>query len=483
MSPKREFHTCNAQFLATWLAGGILAVSAASAVAQDLPEFTELIEKHAPVVVNITTYRNPQGGQKDNRARPDALPDDMPDFFRRFFEQMPDQRRQAPRPRGSTGSGLIYSSDGYIVTNHHVVDGTDKVIVKLSDRREFVAERMGSDPRSDLALLKIDATGLPTASLGNSEELKVGQWVLAIGSPFGFDHSATAGIVSAKGRSLPSENYIPFIQTDVAINPGNSGGPLFDLDGNVVGINAQIYTRTGGFMGLSFAIPINIVLEVIEQIRQEGRVARGWLGIYIQEVTRDLAQSFEMEHPKGALVSSIAEESPAADSELQVGDIIVEFEGREVESSSALPPMVGQTPPGKEVTLKVLRDGEHENVKVTLGELPDSEHGMAPPELEEDANGMIDRLGMTLGELSAEERKRFAGGGVRVQEVTGDPARAAGILRGDVVQMFAGEKIEDLDDFRSALEDMDSDRPQPILVQRQQGPRWLALTPAPESSE
>ncbi len=482
MNTRRVSHARGTRLLVAGFAGTFLALSATSATARDLPDFSELIERHAPVVVNITTFEAAKDSQKSERAQPDNLPEDMPDFFRRFFEQMPNQPR-SPRPRSGTGSGLIYSEDGYIVTNHHVVDGADKVIVKLSDRREFTAERVGSDPRSDLALLKIDASGLPTARLGNSEQLKVGQWVLAIGSPFGFEHSATVGIVSAKGRSLPSENYIPFIQTDVAINPGNSGGPLFDLDGNVVGINAQIYTRTGGFMGLSFAIPIDIVSEVIAQIRAEGRVARGWLGVYIQEITRDLAQSFGMDHPMGALVSSITEDSPAADSDLEVGDIIVEFEGREVESSNTLPPMVGQTQPGKEVTLKVLRGGEYKNIKVTLGELPDSEQGMAAPGSDDEDSDALDDLGMTLGELTAEERKRFEDGGVRVREVTGDPARSAGILRGDVIQMFAGKKIENLEGFRAAVKDMEIDRPQPVLVLRSQGPRWLALPPTPESSD
>ena len=457
------------------------AVLSAPLQARELPDFTGLIEQNAPVVVNITTSRN-VGGSASGENAPRGAPEDMPDFFRRFFEQMPEGQRQPPpqQRRHGTGSGMIYSSDGYIVTNHHVVDGADEIIVKLSDKREFVAEKVGSDPRSDLALLKIDADDLPTATLGNSEELKVGQWVLAIGSPFGFEHSVTAGIVSAKGRSLPSENYIPFIQTDVAINPGNSGGPLFDMDGRVVGINAQIYTRTGGFMGLSFAIPIDMVSEVIAQIKKDGRVLRGWLGVYIQEVTRDLAESFGLDRPKGAIISEITEDGPADESDLEVGDIILEFNGREVESSSALPPMVGQVKPGKTVEVEILRGGKRKTIKVTLGQLPDDGAPMAVPSGEDSGPSEdAEILGMRLEELPEEVRKQrnLETSGVWVKDVTGDPARSAGIQKGDIIQMFAGEKIETLDDFEEVAEDLEEGQPQPILVQRRQGSRWLALTP------
>ena len=456
-----------------------LVMALAPLQARELPDFTDLIEENAPVVVNISTSRK-VGRAHSGEDAPEA-PEEVPEFFRRFFEQMPEgQRQRPPRQRRSTGSGMIYSSDGYIVTNHHVVDKADEIIVKLSDKRQFVAEKVGSDPRSDLALLKIDAEDLPTATLGNSEELKVGQWVLAIGSPFGFEHSVTAGIVSAKGRSLPSENYIPFIQTDVAINPGNSGGPLFDMDGRVVGINAQIYTRTGGFMGLSFAIPIDMVSEVIAQIKKDGHVVRGWLGVYIQEVTRDLAESFGLDRPKGAIIAEITEDGPADKSDLEVGDIILEFDGREVENSSALPPMVGQVKPGKTVEVEIMRGGKRRTLEVTLGQLPDDGAPMAQPS--EDDSGSSEEaeiLGMRLEELPEKARKQrnLEEGGVWVKEVTGDPARSAGIQKGDVIQMFAGQKIETLEDFQEAAEDLESGQPQPILVQRQQGSRWLALTP------
>ena len=469
--------------LETWTSRALgvalgLGLAIAPLQARDLPDFTDLIEKHAPVVVNITTTRTTKPAS--SQQAPGQQQQEVPEFFRRFFEQMPNAPQQRPpSQRHSTGSGMIYSADGYVVTNHHVVDGADEIIVKLSDKREFVAEKVGSDPRSDLALLKIDAEDLPIAELGNSDELKVGQWVLAIGSPFGFEHSVTAGIVSAKGRSLPSENYIPFIQTDVAINPGNSGGPLFDMDGRVVGINAQIYTRTGGFMGLAFAIPIDMVSEVITQIKKDGRVVRGWLGVYIQEVTRDLAESFGLDRPKGAIISEMTEDGPAAESDLEVGDIILEFNGRAVDSSSALPPMVGQVHPGEEVKIKILRGGETKIIEVTLGELPDDGAPMAHPASGPETEEEETILGMRLEDIPKEvlKQRNLEKGGVWVKEVTGEPARAAGIQKGDVIQMFGGKKIETLEDFREATEDLKAGQPQPILVQRQQGSRWLALTP------
>ena len=455
---------------------GLLA--AVPSTAEELPDFTQLIKAHAPVVVNISTTRKTESKKRPQREE-QKLPDDMPELFRHFLERQRPMPR-TPRPRQGTGSGMIYSADGYIVTNHHVVDKVDEIIVKLSDKREFTAELVGSDSRSDLALLKIEAEDLPTATFGNSDELKVGQWVLAIGSPFGFEHSATVGIVSAKGRSLPSENYIPFIQTDVAINPGNSGGPLFDLKGRVVGINAQIYTRTGGFMGLSFAIPINMVSEVIAQIRKDGRVMRGWLGVYIQEVTRELAESFGLDRPKGAIISSISEGSPAAESELEVGDIILEFDGKPVPDSASLPPLVGQTPPGSEAAVVIMRDGERKTVTVTLGELPTDggEEQQARTEQGDAPESKAELLGMRLGMLpEAERKRRNLDGGVRVEEVTDNPARAAGLQRGDIIQTFAGRKILTLKDFEDTAETLEAGRPYPLLVLRRQGSRWLALTP------
>ena len=464
------FHRAGGLLCGLWL-----ALPAAAAAERGLPDFTGLIERNAPVVVNISTARRAQ----EARGAPQETPEDMPEFFRRFFEQMPQQPRGRPRSRSSVGSGLIYSADGYIVTNHHVAHGADEIVVKLSDKREFVAELVGSDPRSDLALLKIDAEDLPTAELGDSSALRVGQWVLAIGSPFGFEHSVTAGIVSAKGRSLPNENYIPFIQTDVAVNPGNSGGPLFDLDGRVVGVNAQIYTRTGGFMGLSFAIPIDIVSEVIAQIRRDGHVVRGWLGVYIQEVTRELAESFGLDRPTGALISSIMPDGPAADSALEVGDIILRFDGREVADSSALPPLVGQARPGRAVPVEVLRGGERRTVPVTLGELPADAPGSRRADEAATEDGALELLGMRLAPLPAAARGKpgLAGGGVLVREVTGDPARAAGVQPGDVIRVFAGRRVATPEEFQAAAEALEDGQPAPLLVQRGERSRWLALNP------
>ena len=319
----------------------LLSMFAATAVqARSLPDFVGLAKENSPAVVNISIKQHKSASRfRHNFQMPD-LPEDSPfnEFFKRFFDERQgsdDEPREYETQ--SLGSGFIISDDGYILTNNHVVDEADEVIVRLSDRREFKAEVIGKDKRSDVALLKIAADNLPkVVQIGSTEDLEVGEWVLAIGSPFGFDHSVTSGIVSAKGRNLPSENYVPFIQTDVAINPGNSGGPLFNLDGEVVGVNSQIYSRTGGYMGLSFAIPIEMAMDVAEQLKTNGRVTRGWLGVLIQDVTRELADSFGMDHPKGALVARVMPDSPASVAGLQPGDVILEFNGMEITSSSKL---------------------------------------------------------------------------------------------------------------------------------------------------
>jgi len=331
-------------------------------MAQNLPDFTQLVETYGPAVVNISTSskknnneENSKEKQPDYRAIP-GIPEDSPfyEFFRRFFDNEGNDFFEE-RPATSLGSGFIISTDGYVVTNNHVINEAQEIIVRLSDRREFTAKIIGSDKRSDLALLKVEATDLPTVKLGSSTNLKVGEWVLAIGSPFGFDYSVTAGIVSAKGRSLPSDTYVPFIQTDVAINPGNSGGPLFNLAGEVIGVNSQIYSRTGGFMGLSFAIPVNVLKDVVEQLKAKGKVTRGWLGVLIQDVTGELAESFSMEKPAGALVAKVLPDSPAAAAKFQVGDIITQFNDKPIERSADLPPLVGSTPVDSKVTTTVIR--------------------------------------------------------------------------------------------------------------------------------
>lgn len=317
----------------------LFAMASMSAKAMQLPDFTELVEDSSPAVVNISTEQLPSTAQGQSQLNPNAK--ELNEFFRHFFGQQPLDKQPQRKQRNSLGSGFIISADGYVLTNNHVIDGADIIHVRLNDRREYEAKLVGTDKRTDLALLKIEAEDLPTVTIGDSDNMKPGQWVLAIGSPFGFDYTVTAGIVSALGRNLPSDNYVPFIQTDVAINPGNSGGPLFNLDGEVIGINSQIYTRSGGFMGVSFAIPSNLVMSVVEQLKNEGRVTRAWLGVIIQDVSSDLAESFGLDRPSGALVSRVIPDSPAQEAGLIDGDIILEFNNEIIEQSSELPYRVG----------------------------------------------------------------------------------------------------------------------------------------------
>jgi len=448
--------------------------------ARDLPDFTGLVDDNAAAVVNISTTKQTEvkRGLPPGVEIPD-LPEDSPfgDLLKKFFGEHGGGDREDFFNSRSLGSGFIISKDGYVITNHHVVKGADEIIVKLNDRRELVAELVGSDPRSDIALLKLDADNLEPVQLGSSDDVRVGQWVLAIGSPFGFDASVTAGIVSAKGRSLPSENYVPFIQTDVAINPGNSGGPLFDLNGNVVGINSQIYTRSGGFMGLSFAIPMEVAMEVVEQLKETGYVSRGWLGVYIQEVTRELAESFGMEKPTGALVAKILPESPAQGSEIEVGDIILSYNGKDVKNSAALPPLVGRTRVGEVVKLKVMRDGKTKNVKLKIGQLPDQDQKLAKEEesAEEDVQDMV--LGLALRPLSDEEMKslELENGGLIVLDVQPGSAKSAGIRQGDVIQMMNGDPVDSIAEFKKQVEALSPGKFVSLLVQRSHGPEFLAM--------
>jgi serine protease Do len=433
------------------------------------------VRESSPAVVNISTTQTitreaPGSGMPD-------LPEGHPfkDFLDRFFDEQQPREYDAQ----SLGSGFIISKDGYILTNYHVVRDATEIVVRLSDRREFVAESVGGDERSDLALLKIDANDLPVVTIGKSSRLQVGEWVLAIGSPFGFEHSVTAGIVSAKGRNLPTENYVPFIQTDVAINPGNSGGPLFNLDGEVVGINSHIYSRTGGFMGLSFAIPIELAMNVVDQIRSKGKVTRGWLGVLIQDVTRELAESFDMKKPQGALVSQVMDDSPAAEAGLKVGDVIVEYDGREVPTSAALPPMVGNTPVGQSVPLRVIREGEPQNLTVTIGELPEQAQAQPEPVPEPQDSG-LNTLGMTVKPLDDEARSGAGMGenekGVQVTEVeSGGPADEAGIESSDVITMLNRRPVESVEEFRRAVADLEPGSSVPVLVKRSSGPRFFAI--------
>src|SRR6476661_3856676 len=328
---------------------------------RDLPDFADLVDKQGAAVVNISTTQTVRG----QTAPPGSEEDPFYDFFRRFGPPQPPRDYETR----SLGSGFVISQEGYILTNSHVVEAADDITVRLTDKREYKAKVIGSDRRTDVAVLKIDATGLPVVTVGDPNKLRVGEWVVAIGSPFGFESSVTAGIVSAKGRSLPQENFVPFIQTDVAINPGNSGGPLFNMRGEVVGINSQIYSRTGGFMGLSFAIPIDVAIDIQKQLREKGRVSRGRIGVVIQEVTRDLATSFGLDRARGALVNSVEKGSPADKAGVETSDIILAFDGKQVESSSDLPRIVGSTRPGANSTVEVWRKGTTKKLTVTVGEL------------------------------------------------------------------------------------------------------------------
>jgi serine protease Do len=450
-------------------------VLSTTAAARTLPEFTALVETYGPAVVNISTKQAHSSDRRLHGFSVPDLPEDSPlyDFFRRFFGEegpMPDEEQQSR----SLGSGFFISADGYVLTNSHVVESADEIIVRTSDRREFLAKLVGTDKRSDIALLKVEAKDLPTVKMGTANDLEVGEWVLAIGSPFGFEHSATAGIVSAKGRSLPSENYVPFIQTDVAINPGNSGGPLFNLDGEVVGVNSQIYSRTGGFMGLSFAIPIDMAMDVVEQLKTTGRVSRGWLGVLIQDVTRELAETFGMDQPKGALVAQVLPDSPAAKADLRVGDVIVRFNGREVATSSALPPLVGASEVNEAAKVEVLRRGRTQEVEVVIGELPDEGDQVIAAEPE---RATANSIGLVVGDLDSEQRNQLEleEGGVIVQEVKPGAAERAGVGPGDVILMFDNQLVKDASHFRELLEGVEAGRSVAVLVQRGDGRMFFAV--------
>ncbi|WP_297533255.1 DegQ family serine endoprotease [Thalassolituus sp.] len=445
-----------------------LAVSWTSAHA-DLPDFRDLVKETSPAVVNISTVQHAQ--QKSALSGQYGMPDDMPEIFRHFFGR---QFPQGPVPRrdsNSLGSGFIVSDDGYILTNNHVVQGADEIIVRLNDRRELEAVLIGADPSSDLAVLKVDADDLPTVELGDSDKLDVGEWVVAIGSPFGFDYSVTAGIVSAKGRSLPNENYVPFIQTDVAINPGNSGGPLFNLEGQVVGINSQIYTRSGGFMGVSFAIPINVAMDVAEQLKSKGKVSRGWLGVVIQEVNKDLAESFGLDRAAGALVVQVVDGSPAESSGLVSGDIIVKVNGKDVQLSSDLPHLIGRLRAGDTAKLSVVRAGKRKTIDVEIGALPESD------DIQLSSNTLpaerkSNRLGLVVSDIPAGKSNEQ---GVVVTDVNRGPASMSGVVRGDVITMINGQRISSVADFERVVKDLPSNRSVPMRIVRRGQASFIPL--------
>ena len=435
-----------------------------------LPDFTTLVEQASPAVVNISTKQK----LPDRRVAQGQMPDleGLPPMFREFFERnMPQQPRS---PRGdrqreamSLGSGFIISSDGYVLTNNHVVADADEIIVRLSDRSELQAKLIGTDPRTDVALLKVDGKNLPTVKLGDSEKLKVGEWVLAIGSPFGFDHSVTKGIVSAKGRTLPNDTYVPFIQTDVAINPGNSGGPLFNMKGEVVGINSQIFTRSGGFMGLSFAIPIDVALDVSNQLKKDGKVSRGWLGVVIQEVNKDLAESFGLDKPAGALVAQVLENGPAAKGGLQVGDVILSMNGQPIVMSADLPHLVGSLKDGEKAKLEIIRNGKRQTLDVAVGAMPDDDADItagADGSTERSSN----RLGVAVADLTAEQKKSLElKGGVVIKEVQDGPAALIGLRPGDVISHLNNQAIGSAKEFTEIAKELPKNRSVSMRVLRQ----------------
>lgn len=447
----------------------VVAIAPVLGYAQKLPDFTELIEKVSPAVVKITT-------QAKVGARSGPMPpgEEVPEIFRRFF----DPRELPERNVGGMGSGFIVSEDGYVITNNHVVASADEIIVRMGDRREFEAEIVGSDEHSDLALLKIEASGLPYLEFASSEQLKVGEWVLAIGSPFGLDFSASQGIVSALGRDIPSGgggSYVPFIQTDVAINPGNSGGPLFNLDGKVVGINSQIYTRSGGYMGLSFAIPSDVAQSVVKQLISKGRVERGYLGVQIRDLSREEAEAFGLSRSHGALVLDVIKDGPADRGGIKPGDVIIGFDKKEIGTAGDLPLVVGDTEPGRKVRVEVMREKKKRNITVEVGQLDNED---APQELaKESPQGNTDRLGLVVEGLSDTQRQSLSltGGVVVTQVEPGTPAAKANLRRGDVLVQLGFQDIANPEQYRRIVESLPTGSPVPIRIYRQGQPAYSTI--------
>jgi serine protease Do len=438
-------------------------------VAKELPDFTSLVEKQGAAVVNVSTSQLVQSAQ----AVPPipGLPegDPLAELFRRFGSPMPREEETH-----SLGSGFIISSDGYILTNAHVVDAADKITVRLTDQREFKAKVIGADRRTDVALIKIEATGLPKVTQGDPAVLRVGEWVLAIGSPFGFDSSVTAGIVSGKGRSLQQENFVPFIQTDVAINPGNSGGPLFNMKGEVVGINSQIYSRSGGYMGLSFAIPIDVAMEVANQLRATGKVTRGRIGVVIQEVTRELADSFGLPKMSGALISAVEKGGPADKAGIQASDVILKFDGKAVNVSRDLPRMVAGTTPGSKVTVQLWRKGATKEVSLTIAEMPGDGKPLRSSK-NDSSSEQIARLGISVVELTEEQKKQLEiEGGLLIEEVKGANVRAE-LQRGDIILALGNAPIFNVEQLNNVLKTIPKGRNVALLVRRGDTASYVAI--------
>ena len=454
---------------------------------QGLPDFSPLVDAVGPSVVNIRTMEKVTRQGVEFQGFPGMDPD-MLEFFRRFglpVPSMPPQQRPGPQgneggddgesqPSG-VGSGFILSSDGYIMTNAHVVEGASEVMVTLADKREFKAKIVGADKRTDVAVVKIDAKGLPAIKIGDVNRLKVGEWVMAIGSPFGLENTVTAGIVSAKQRD--TGDYLPFIQTDVAINPGNSGGPLINMRGEVVGINSQIYSRSGGFMGISFAIPMDEAIRVSDQLRATGKVSRGRIGVQIGPVDKEVAESIGLGSATGVLVSAVEPDSPAAKAGLQAGDVIVQFNGTKIDKVSDLPRLVGNTKPGSKVSLTIFRRGKQQQLAITVADVPTDESQLAQASEESSATANAKTLGLRVTDLTAAQKKALGvRGGVQVAEASG-PAARAGMRPGDVVLAIANTEVASVKDFEAALAKADQSKPVNVLVRRDEWAQYLLIRP------
>lgn len=494
---KAHWHACRASLLAGLCVTALSAAlvqpasaqssqpSASGTMVKGLPDFTELVEQVGPSVVNIRTLekaavRDPQSSE------PDA---EMQEFFRRFFgvpmpapnapnaprQQRPNRGQPDEQPRG-VGSGFILSADGFVMTNAHVVEGADQVLVTLPDKREFKARIVGLDKRTDVAVVKIEATGLPAVKIGDVNRLKVGEWVMAIGSPFGLDNTVTAGIVSAKQRD--TGDYLSFIQTDVAINPGNSGGPLINMRGEVVGINSQIYSRSGGFMGISFAIPIDEAVRVSEQLRATGKVQRGRLGVQIDQVTKEVAESLGLSKAQGALVRGVEQGSPAEKAGIEPGDIILKFDGKPIEKSSDLPRMVGNTKPGTRSTIQVWRRGNLKDMPISVGEFEaDKPVKKAAAPDKPQAGVVLKVLGLTVSEMTDAQKKELKlRGGVRVDAVA-EPASRSGIQEGDVIVSLANIETPNVQALEAMVSKLDRSKPVSILIRRGEWAQYTVIRP------
>ncbi len=453
-----------------WI-GAVPAARPADAPPQSLPDFRKLVKQNEASVVNISstqaTSRKPR-----SPGLPELPGNENPylEFFKRFFQERPEL--PGDRQANSLGSGFIISADGYILTNAHVAQDADKIIVRLSDQRERPAKVIGVDELTDVAVLKIEGENLPTVKIGDSDALEVGEWVLAIGSPFGLERTATQGIVSAVGRNLPSGTYVPFIQSDVAVNPGSSGGPLFNLRGEVVGINSQIYSSTGGYMGLSFAIPIKLAIQVVDQLKATGEVTRGWLGILLQSINNDLAEAFKLDRPRGALVAQILPDSPAASAGFKPGDVILRYGGEPVEDSSQLPRMIGVTPVGKTVAMSILRNGEPLEIKATIARLEAPEDRVSTMDEHSDP-----RLGITVADLSNEQRRGLGAEdqGALVKSLDEGPAANAGLYPDDIILQMNHQPVKSANQFVEMAKELPKGKVAPLLVKRENESLYLVV--------